>query len=108
MLDDHPMLRAVDPPGGVKKPRHNPPEGRKEKPPLGQPVITRSGLETVGAFGRDRRVRLEGDFEATKLAIGMALEADVAEDESGKTLNRVQNGLNLQLNSWSLSPKQLF
>ncbi len=31
----------------------------------------------------------------------MALEADVAENESGKTLNRVQNGLNLQLNSWS-------
>ncbi len=31
----------------------------------------------------------------------MALEADVAKDKSGKTLNRVQNGLNLQLNSWS-------
>jgi hypothetical protein len=31
----------------------------------------------------------------------MALEPDVAENESGKTLNRVQNGLNLQLNSWS-------
>ena len=31
----------------------------------------------------------------------MAVEADVAENKSGKTLNRVQNGLNLQLNSWS-------
>ena len=31
----------------------------------------------------------------------MALEADVAENESGKTLNRVQNGFNVQLNSWS-------
>jgi hypothetical protein len=46
-------------------------------------------------------VRLDGDFDATKLAIPMALEADVAENESGKTLNRVQNGLNFQLNSWS-------
>jgi hypothetical protein len=44
---------------------------------------------------------LDGDFQATKLAIPMALQADVAENESGKTLNRVQNGLNLQLNSWS-------
>jgi hypothetical protein len=51
-------------------------------------------------------VRLDGDFEATKLAIPMALEADVVENESGKTLNRVQNGLNLQLNSWS--PFRLF
>jgi len=46
-------------------------------------------------------VRLDGDFQATGLAITIALEANVAEDESGKTLNRVQNGLNLQLNSWS-------
>jgi hypothetical protein len=32
---------------------------------------------------------LDGDFEATKLAIPMALQADVAENESGKTLNGV-------------------
>jgi hypothetical protein len=51
-------------------------------------------------------VRLDGDFQATKLAIPMALEADVVKNESGKTLNRVQNGLNLQLNSWS--PFRLF
>ena len=31
----------------------------------------------------------------------MVLQADVVENESGKTLNRVQNGLNLELNSWS-------
>jgi hypothetical protein len=46
-------------------------------------------------------VRLDGDFEATGLAIPMAVEPDVTVNESGKTLNRVQNGLNLQLNSWS-------
>jgi hypothetical protein len=44
---------------------------------------------------------LDGDFEATGLAIPMAVEADVTVNESGKTLNRVQNGLNLQLNSGS-------
>ena len=46
-------------------------------------------------------VRLDGDFDATGLAIAMAAEPDVAENKSGKMLNRVQNGLNLQLNSWS-------
>ena len=78
MLDDHPMLRAVNPPGGIEKPRHNPPQRQKEKPALRQPVITRSGLETAGTLGRDGRVRLDGDFDATGLAIAMALEADVA------------------------------
>lgn len=34
----------------------------------------------------------------------MAVEADVAEDKSGKMLNRVQNGLNLQLHGWSAAP----
>ena len=44
---------------------------------------------------------LDSDFEARGLAITIALQADVAENESGKTLSRVQNGLNLQLNNWS-------
>jgi len=68
---------------------------------LRQLVITRRGLEAAGTFGRDGGVRLDGDFQATNLAIPMALEADVVKNESGKTLNRVQNGFNLQLNSWS-------
>jgi hypothetical protein len=38
---------------------------------------------------------------AESLAITIALEADVMKNKSGKTLNRVQNGLNLPLNSWS-------
>jgi hypothetical protein len=46
-------------------------------------------------------MRMDGDFQAAGLAIPMALQADVAVNESGKTLNRIQNGLNLQLNSWS-------
>ncbi len=44
-------------------------------------------------------MRLVGDFDATGWAIVRALEADVAINESGKAMNRVQNGLNLQLNS---------
>jgi hypothetical protein len=36
--------------------------------------MARSGLEAPGTFGRDGRVRLDGDFEATGLAIPMVLE----------------------------------
>jgi hypothetical protein len=68
---------------------------------LGQVIVARRLLKAAGTFGGSGLVRLHGDFEATGLAITIALEADVAENESGKTLNGVQNGLNLQLNSWS-------
>src|SRR5208283_4379263 len=101
VFDHHPMLRATDPPGGVAKERHDAPQRHKEPRALRQLVITRCRLEAAGTFGGNGRVRLDGDFQATGLAITIALEADVAEDESGKTLNRVQNGLTLQLNSWS-------
>jgi hypothetical protein len=43
----------------------------------------------------------DGDFDAAGLAIRMASEPDIVENEAGKVLNRVQNGLNLKLNSWS-------
>ncbi len=101
MLNHHAVFRAVDPPGGIAKPRRDAPQRHKEPGALLQPVIARRGLEAAGAFGRDGRMRLDGDFDATGLAIPMALQADVVVNESGKTLNRVQNGLNLQLNSWS-------
>jgi hypothetical protein len=95
------MFRAVDPPGRVEKPRHDAPQRHKEPGALLQPVVARSGLEAAGTFGGDGWVRLDGDFDATGLAIPMAVEADVVENEPGKMLNRVQNGLNVQLNSWS-------
>jgi hypothetical protein len=43
----------------------------------------------------------DGDFDAAGLAIRMASEPNIVENEAGKVLNRVQNGLNLKLNSWS-------
>ena len=101
VLHHHSMFRAVDPPGRVEKPRHDAPQRHKEPGALLQPVVARSGLEAAGTFGGDGWVRLDGDFDATGLAIPMAVEADVVENEPGKMLNRVQNGLNVQLNSWS-------
>ena len=51
--------------------------------------------------GRDGSVRLRRDFDAAGLAAAVAAAPDVLKDKSGKTLNRVQNGLNLQLITWS-------
>jgi hypothetical protein len=45
-------------------------------------------------------VRLHRDFDAAGLAVAVAVEPDILENKSRKALNRVQNGLNLQLNSW--------
>ena len=104
MLDDHPMIGAVDSPGGVKKPRHNPPQRRKEKPALGQSVITRGRPQAARTSTPDALVRLHRDLETTRLAVPMALKPDVAINKSGKMLNGVQNGLNLQLHGWSAAP----
>jgi hypothetical protein len=48
--------------------------------------------------------RPDGDFQATGLAVPMALKPDVLINKSGKRLNGVQKGLNLQLHGWSAAP----
>ena len=64
-------------------------------------IVARGRLEAAGTLTASALVGVDGDFEATGLAVAIAVEPDVVVNESGKTLNRVQNGLNLQLNSWS-------
>src|ERR1019366_1477040 len=88
MLDDHPVLRAIHPSGGVEKPGHDSPQRHKKPGALVQPIIAGSGLTAAGAFGGDGGMWWDGDFDATGPAIAMALESDVAVNESGKTLNR--------------------
>ena len=87
--------------GGIEKARHDTPQRHKEPRALRQAVIAWCRLEAAGAPGGSGLVRLDGDFEATGLAVAIALKPDVAINKSGKVLNRVQHGLNLQLNSWS-------
>jgi hypothetical protein len=41
------------------------------------------------------------DLDLARLAVALAAQPDVLENKSGEMLNGVQNGLNLQLNSWS-------
>jgi len=101
MLHHHPVFRAADPPGRVEKPRHDAPQRHKEPGTLRQLVIARRWLEAAGAPGGPGLVRLDGDFDATGLAVAIAPKPDVPKNKSGKVLNRVQHGLNLQLNSWS-------
>jgi hypothetical protein len=51
---------------------------------LRQLVIARRRLEAAGAPGGSALVRLDGDFQATGLAVAMALQPDVAINKSGK------------------------
>ena len=101
VLDHHPVLGALHPPGGIEKPSHDAPQRHKEPPALRQPVIARSGpqarehLAGMPPWGSIR------DFDAAGPAVPMAVEADVLENKAGKMLNGVQNGLNLQLHRWS-------
>jgi hypothetical protein len=46
-------------------------------------------------------VRWHGDFHAMRSAIAVAVQANITVNESGETLNRVPNGLNLPLNRCS-------
>jgi len=46
-------------------------------------------------------VRRHRDFDLTRRAIPVAAKPDVLVNKARKTLNDVQEGLNMQLNSWS-------
>src|SRR5204862_7830683 len=52
--------------------------------------------------GEDAAVGLNRNFDAAGPSVPLALEADVLKNKSGKMLNGVQNGLNLQLHRWPL------
>src|SRR5271155_2267631 len=106
VLDNHPMLRAVDPPGGIEKPRHDPPQRNKQPGALLQVIITGGRLETEGTFAPHPAVRRHRNLDLPRAAVAVAAEPDILINESRKMLNGVQEGLNLQLNSWS--PFRLF
>ncbi len=95
------MLRAVHPPGGIEKPGDDPPQRNKEPGAGLQAVITRGGLEAARAFGPPPAVGRHRDLDRARAARVRAAEPDVLVNKAGKRLKGVQQGLNLQLNSWS-------
>jgi hypothetical protein len=95
------MLRAVHPPGGIEKPGDDPPQRNKEPGAGLQAVITGGGLEAARAFGPPPAVGRHRDLDRARAARVRAAEPDVLVNKAGKRLKGVQQGLNLQLNSWS-------
>lgn len=105
-LDDHTVLGTLDPAGGEEEEDGDGPQGHKGPSPLGQTVISRTGLATGGALGPDAGMGL--DRNLNELAARFADQLDVAEDEAGETLNPVQDLLNFESDGWppwlSLTP----
>src|SRR5262249_40669412 len=107
MLDHHPMLGTLHSSGCVDEIGGDPPQGDEEPSARGEPVIAGHWLETLRALGVDLAMGLQSDFDALRLA-AMAAESDFLVNKTGKPLNSVQNGLNFELNSWSLGRGLVF
>ena len=71
---------------------------------MGQLVIAGGRLQAVGALGADAGLGLEGDLDLAGAAFAVAQQADVVVNEANKVLNGVEQGLNLELQSWSVGP----
>src|SRR5919109_537976 len=102
LLDHYPVLGTVHPPRRIQKPRHNPPQRNKQPPPRFQPVITGGHLTAPRALGPNALVGLQRDLNPTRSPFAVPMEPHVLVNKTAKMLNRVQNGLNLQLHSWFL------
>jgi hypothetical protein len=68
MLDDHAMLRTVDPPGSINKPRHPTQQWHEQPGTLGQQIIDRCQFETARTSAVNVRVRRNDNLNVTGLA----------------------------------------
>ncbi len=102
MFHHHPMLRALDPPGGVKEPYHQAPQRHKQPRARRQLVITGGRFETPRAFAANACVRQNDNLKVAGPVLLPAVHANIRINKAGKRLNLVQNGLNFQLHRWSL------
>jgi hypothetical protein len=66
---------------------------------LRQLVVAQCRLAAEGAPGG---ITVQWQSRVAELAVPVTQQAECLENESGKMLNNVQNGLNLQLHRWSL------
>jgi len=99
VLDANAVLRTLHPARRVVELGPNPPQRHERPRAFGQPVVARGRLLALRAFAVHARVRLQVDVDPQ--AGALLLEADLSVDEAGEMLNPVQDGLNVQLNSWS-------
>src|SRR6266851_8617213 len=95
------MLGTFHPPGYVHEIGGDPPHRHKQPAPFFQPVITWGRLLTLRTFAADAAVRLYEDFDRPQPAFAVLPQPDVRVDETHKRLHPIQDGLKLELNSWS-------
>ena len=99
VLDGDAMLGTIHAAGGVAKPGANPPQGNEPPGSFGQVVIARGGPQALGALAGAGGVRFQLNLDAQRGAL--AEQTHLPVNEAFEVLNPVQDGLNLQLNSWS-------
>jgi hypothetical protein len=99
VLDAESMLGALDSTRGVVEVSGDVPQGWKEPGPFGQPIVARGGALALSTLAAHRRVRLQMDVDLQGATL--VPEPDLPVNEASEMLNPVQDGLNLQLNSWS-------
>jgi len=99
VLDPDPVLGTVDPARRIAQVCRDAPQGHEAPGAFGQPVVARSRLLAQGTPTLDRSVGLQIDVDAQRGT--SSAEPDLPIDKAGETLNPVEDGLNVQLNSWS-------
>ncbi len=99
VLDAQAVLRALDSTRGVVEVRWDVPQGRKKPGTFGQPIVARGGALALSTLAVHGRVRLQMDVNVQGRTV--VPEPDRPVDEARERLNPVQDGLNVQLNSWS-------
>src|SRR5260370_39104845 len=95
------MLGTFHPPGYVHEIGGDPPHRHKQPAPFFQPVITWGRLLTLRTFAADAAARLYEEFDRAQPAFWVLPQPDVRADVTYKSLDPIQNGLKLELNSWS-------
>jgi len=99
VLDGNAVLGAFDSTRGVVESRRDVPQGREEPGPCGQAIIPRRAFQADGALAVDGGMGFQMDVNLQGATV--LPEPDLPVNETDKVLNPIQNGLNLELNSWS-------
>jgi len=99
VLDPQAVLRTTHPARRIVQMGRNAPQGHEAPRAFRQPVVARSRLLALGTPALAGSVRLQVDVDAQRGTSSAKLDLTV--NKAGETLNPVQNGLNMQLNSRS-------
>src|SRR5271167_374613 len=100
LLHHHAMRGTLYSPRSVAKPGRDTPQRHKLPAPFRQTVIARCRSLAQGAAPANTAMRRDPDLNEVRLPLA-ALHLYLFVHEARKTLYSIQDGFNLQLNSWS-------